>query len=164
MANILESSESVIFDIQSIFDGTDYSDEEVDIELVMDNGYIDNGDGTYQRREESELRAAIQSAVWDEIDLTASWDDLGDGEAYSVDVWGIVGGGADFTLFGAMRGNPVTYTPESDGEPGDWLKREVAYHGYELIDMNDSDPDEWEVSIKMEGGIQVSQLRFDNAD
>lgn len=152
MSEILKDSEAVWFDIDGFFEGSEYSDFEFDVEKIFDEGYVHHDDGTRERINLDDYRNVVKAAVWDEVELTAHVDeeDGTNGEMYQVSVGGMAPNGAiEFDLFGGLRGNPETYTPERDGDFVKWLESTVDYHGYSLLHAEESAEGEWGVTIKM---------------
>lgn len=152
MSEILKDSEAVWFDIQGFFEGGEYSDFEFDVEKIFDEGYTHHDDGTYERIDLNDYRNVVKAAVWDEVELTASVEeeDGTDGEVFQVELWGMAPNGAmDFVLFGAMRGNPETYTPERDGDFVNWLTGKADFYGYDVTGAEESAEGEWDVTVKM---------------
>lgn len=161
MSLILKDSEAVWLDIQYFFEGGEYSDFEFDVEKIFDEGYTHHDDGTYERIDLNDYRNVVKSAVWDEVELTASVEeeDGSDGEVFQVELWGMAPNGAmDFVLFGAMRGNPETYMPERDGDFVNWLTGKADFYGYDVTGAEESAEDEWVVTVKMGHEPNVSGL------
>lgn len=161
MSEILKDSEAVWFDMDGFFEGSDYSDFEFDVEKIIDEGYVNNADGTYQRIDIADFRNVVKAAVWDEVNLVAHVDeeDGSEGTMFQVSVGGMAPNGAmEFDLFGGLRGNPETYMPERDGDFVKWLEATVDYHGYSLLHAEESAEGEWDVTIKMGHEPNVNAL------
>lgn len=161
MSEILKDSEAVWFDIQGFFEGGEYSDFEFDVDKIFDEGYVHHDDGTRERINLDDYRNVVKAAVWDEVELTASVEeeDGSNGEVFQVELWGMSpDGNMDFVLFGAMRGNPETYTPERDGDFVNWLTGKADFYGYDVTGAEESAEGEWDVTVKMGHEPNVSSL------
>lgn len=161
MSKTLTSTEDVLFDIERIFEGTDHSMMEFDVNKLIDSAYLHNDDGTFTRVDADEYRAALTSSVWDSVNVHVTMGEEATG-VYVVSVEGVTDDGSDFVVFGATAGNPETYVNEFDSEFVEWLGVKCSEHGYIVSDVGETGVGEYEAVVTMDSGPRVDMFNLSN--